>query len=158
MKIRVLIADDHQVTRHGLASLLRQEPDLEVVGEAADGRDAIASARKIRPQVVIMDVNMPETDGIHATRIIRAALPATQVIGLSMFEDAETVAAMRAAGASDYLPKSGPPEALLAAVRSCVRAAQDPGSTGTARRPGRPPAAKPGQGKARPRSLQRPSR
>ena len=117
-RIRVLLADDHEVMRQGLAWLLREEADMEVVGEAADGEAAIDLIRQLLPEVVIMDINMPRMTGIEATRVIHAEFPDVKIIGLSMFEEMERGTAMRGAGAVDYLTKSGPPEAVIAAIRA----------------------------------------
>jgi CheY-like chemotaxis protein len=119
-RIRVLLADDHLVVRQGLARLLKAEPDIEVVGEASDGVVALELARQLLPDVVTMDVSMPRMDGIEATRILHAELPEVRVIGLSMFEEAERAAAMRQAGAVNYLPKNGPADALIQAIRACL--------------------------------------
>jgi PAS domain S-box-containing protein len=116
-KIRVLLADDHAIFRTGLVDLLQQEPDIEVVAEAADGEMAVAAALRSRPHVVLMDVGMPRLDGIEATRRIAAALPGARVIGLSGNQDEDMAAAMRQAGAVLYLVKDSPPEALVAAIR-----------------------------------------
>jgi len=119
--IRVLIADAHEILRQGLAGLLRDEPGIEIVGEASNGREAIELARRLQPAVVVMDVSMPEVDGIEATRAIRRELPSIAVVGLSMHERPEVVAAMRTAGACSYLTKGGPSEDLVAAIRGCAR-------------------------------------
>jgi PAS domain S-box-containing protein len=118
-KIRVLLVDDHKVVRNGLALQLREHSDIEIVGEASDGRTAVKLARKLRPDVVTMDVGMPGMNGIEAARIIHAELPSTGIIGLSMFEEATQAAAMRAAGAAGYISKSESFDRLLAAIRSC---------------------------------------
>ncbi|HUT89783.1 MAG TPA: MASE3 domain-containing protein [Thermoguttaceae bacterium] len=115
--IRVLLADDHELLREGLVSLLRDQPDMEVVGEASDGEAAVDLALKTRPDVVIMDVSMPQLSGIEATRRITATDPDIRVIGLSMHEQADMAGAMRRAGAVAYLPKDGPVEELIAAIR-----------------------------------------
>lgn len=119
-KIRVVIVDDHMVMRQGLASLLRAVPDIEILGEAADGESAIRLIQDVHPDVVLMDISMPGMDGIQATRIIHSEHPEVQVIGLSMFQEGEQAAAMREAGAVDYITKSGPSEAVIAAIRSCA--------------------------------------
>jgi DNA-binding NarL/FixJ family response regulator len=116
-KIRVLLADDHPIVRMGLARLINAQPDIEIVGEASDGQDAITLTRQILPNVVVMDVNMPKMNGIVATRIIRNDFPEVQVIGLSMGDEVIDGRAMQVAGASDYLMKSGPADAILAAIR-----------------------------------------
>jgi signal transduction histidine kinase/CheY-like chemotaxis protein len=116
-KIRLVLADDHAVLRQSLARVLDEEPDLEVVGEAADGQTAVELARRLQPDLVLMDLSLPGLDGIGATRAIRTACPTVQVIGLSMYDDPEQARAMREAGAAHYLTKSSPTDALLAAIR-----------------------------------------
>ncbi|MCE5324987.1 MAG: PAS domain S-box protein [Planctomycetaceae bacterium] len=118
-RIRLALVDDHAVMRQGLSLLLRQESDMVIVGEAGDGHSALELVRQVLPDVVLMDVSMPGMGGVEATRQIRSLAPATRVIGLSMFEQADQAAAMRAAGACDYLSKSGPSDALLEAIRRC---------------------------------------
>jgi PAS domain S-box-containing protein len=119
-KISVLLVDDHAIVRQGLASLLRPEPDIEIAGEATDGKHAVELARQHSPDVVVMDVNMPGMDGVEATRIIVAELPRCKVIGLSMHIDHDIGVAMREAGAVGYLSKGGPSEDLVAAIRASV--------------------------------------
>jgi PAS domain S-box-containing protein len=118
--IRLLVVDDHTVVRKGLVELLRKEPGLSVVGEAADGREAVENAHRLLPDVVLMDVTMPVMDGVEATRRISAELPAVRVIGLSMHTGDDMAAWMRAAGAVNYLIKDGPVEDLVAAIRSAA--------------------------------------
>lgn len=120
-RIRVLLVDDHMVVRDGLAVQLGQQPDIEIVGEASDGMTALELVRRLQPDVVTMDVNMPGMNGIEATRAILAEFPGMSVIGLSMFEGTEKATAMRAAGALDYLSKSASFDSLLAAIRACAR-------------------------------------
>ena len=115
--IRILLVEDHQVIRQALAQLLRGEAYLAVVGEAGTGTAAVTPARQLRPEVVLMDINLPELSGIEATRAIHAEFPSMRVIGLSMFDHGDQHAAMEAAGAVAYLSKTGPAEALLAAIR-----------------------------------------
>lgn len=117
-RIRVLVADDHRILREGLIHLLSAQPDIELVGEASDGQMAVELALSARPDVVVMDVTMPHLDGIEATRRILAELPNTLVVGLSMHEQQSMAAAMYAAGAAIYLPKDGPADALIKAIRS----------------------------------------
>jgi signal transduction histidine kinase/CheY-like chemotaxis protein len=120
--IRVLIADDHAVVRDGLARVLNQEPDIEIVGEAADGQAAVEQARALSPDVILMDLSMPRLNGVEATRRIHEEYPEIRIIGLSMFEEAERAQAMRNAGAVHYLSKSAPTVDLTAAIRSADRA------------------------------------
>jgi two-component system, sensor histidine kinase and response regulator len=117
LKIRVLVADDHRIMREGLCGLLRSLPDIEVVGEAFDGNNAVELTRQLRPNIVIMDVNMPGMNGIMATRHITSEMPDIKVIGLSMHEEADRASAMLKAGAVDYIHKAGPSEDLIASIR-----------------------------------------
>ncbi len=114
--IGVLLADDHAVVRQGLANLLAMESDIEIVGQAGDGVEAVKLARELHPDVVVMDVSMPRLGGIEATRRILEELPRTRVIALSMHEEPALEAAMRAAGAVVYLHKGGPTELIVAAI------------------------------------------
>jgi DNA-binding NarL/FixJ family response regulator len=120
-RIRVLLADDHTVLRQGLAHLLSQEPDFEIVGEAADGQRAVNMAVRLRPDIVLMDLGMPGMSGIEATETIVRKLPEIRVIGLSMSDESERADAMLEAGASLYLNKSGPVHNLISAIRSCMK-------------------------------------
>jgi DNA-binding NarL/FixJ family response regulator len=114
------LADDHRILREGLRSLLAQQSDVAVVGEASDGDAVIALARELRPDLVIMDVVMPGTDGIAATRQIRAECPETRVIALSMHSDRRFVSEMIRAGALGYLLKDSAFEELNQAVRAVM--------------------------------------
>jgi PAS domain S-box-containing protein len=116
-RLRVLLVDDHAIVREGLLSLLSEEPTLEVIGQAADGQEAIEQACRLRPDVVIMDVAMPRMNGEDATRHIKRRLPQTRVIALSMYDETGTMERMRRAGAERYLLKTAPADELLAAVR-----------------------------------------
>jgi CheY-like chemotaxis protein/N-acetylglutamate synthase-like GNAT family acetyltransferase len=129
--IRVLLADDHEALRLGLVELLADEPDIEVIGEASDGAEAVELVRSKRPDLVVMDVSMPRLNGIEATRQIAQEMPRTRVIGLSMHEKHEVATSMLEAGATAYLPKDAPMELLLSAIRG-ERAAPNkaPGPTG----------------------------
>ena len=117
-KIRILLVDDHAMMRKGLSMLLAGQGDIEVAGEAEDGRQAVELARRIRPDVILMDINMPVMNGLEATHRISAELPSTRIIALSMHEAADQAAAMKEAGAKAYLNKSGSPGVLLEAIRS----------------------------------------
>ncbi len=120
MTIRVLIADDHSVVREGLRMFLGRDPDLAVVGEAADGVEAVKLARELRPDVVLMDLLMPVMDGIAATAAIRSALPETEVIALtSVLESAAVVGAARA-GAIGYLLKDTQAPELRRAIKAAA--------------------------------------
>ncbi len=116
---RVLIVDDHKMVREGLAGLFQFESDIEVVGHAADGPQAIELARQLQPDVIIMDVSLGAMSGVEATRRILADGSRAKVIGLSMHLDGEVAQAMREAGAIAYLTKDGPTEELIATVRAC---------------------------------------
>ncbi|GAA1059175.1 response regulator [Agromyces bracchium] len=116
-RIRVVLADDEAMVRAGLRMLLEHQPDIVVVGEAADGLDAVAAVRRTRPDVVLLDIRMPRSDGITAAREILEATDARVVI-LTTFDDDEQLAAALRAGVSGFLLKVAPPEQLLAAVRS----------------------------------------
>ncbi|HYV20100.1 MAG TPA: response regulator [Verrucomicrobiae bacterium] len=133
-RVRVLIADDHRVVREGLQSLLNREDWLEIVGQAADGRQAVLMTRELDPDVVIMDISMPELNGIEATRIITGENPHAKIIALSMHQQEEMASAMLAAGAKRYFTKGGPTEDLVQAVRELGAAAAADGNR-TARRP-----------------------
>jgi DNA-binding NarL/FixJ family response regulator len=116
--IRVLIADDQALMRAGFRLILQAEPDLELVGEAADGREAVAEAGRLRPDVVLRDVRMPELDGIEATRRLLDANDHTKVVMLTTFDMDEYVYQALRAGASGFLLKDVPPEQLVAGIRS----------------------------------------
>ena len=120
MTTRVLLADDHKILRQGLQTLLQNEPDIEVVGQADNGRDAIELAKELQPDVVIMDVAMPDVSGIEATRELLNAVPTSKVVALSMHSDQRFVAGMLAAGASGYLLKDAAFEELALSIRTVV--------------------------------------
>ena len=120
MKVRLLITDDHDVVRQGLRLYLRREPEIEVVGEAADGYEAVELARRLKPDVVLMDLLMPRMDGIAATEAIRAELPEVEVVALtSVLEDASVTGAIRA-GAIGYLLKDTKAEDLCRAIKGAA--------------------------------------
>lgn len=116
--IRVLLVDDHAILREGLSSLLTDQPDVEVVGEASDGRTAIDLVRTQSPDVVVMDVGMPDLNGIDATRRIRTEYPRTRVVALSTHTDKRYVQHMLEAGACGYVLKIAAYDELLRAVRA----------------------------------------
>ncbi len=116
--MKILIADDHAIMRDGLRAILAREPDLEVVGQAVDGREAVEKALSLAPDIVLMDITMPGLNGLEATRRIRDARASVRVIGLSMHADPSYVRAMFAAGADAYLLKNSASEELLLAVRA----------------------------------------
>ena len=118
MSTTILLVDDHRIVREGLRTLLCQQPDLEVVGEAADGRDAVTQARLLKPDVIVMDIAMPELNGVEATRLILAELPQARVVALSMYADRRFVAEILRAGALGYVLKDGAFEELALAIRT----------------------------------------
>lgn len=118
--IKIILADDHQIVRHGLRSLLSAEPDMEVVGEADNGRAVVKLVQEKSPQVVIMDISMPDLNGIEATRQIMSEVPGIKVIALSMHSDSLFVLNMFKAGASGYLLKDCALEELVKAVRTVL--------------------------------------
>ncbi len=119
--VRVLVADDHPVVRSGLVGMLTVEPDVEVVGEAADGAAAVEAARALRPDLVLMDLRMPVLDGAAATARIVAELPGVRVLVLTTYEtDADILRAVEA-GATGYLLKDTPRDQLVAGVRGAAR-------------------------------------
>jgi DNA-binding NarL/FixJ family response regulator len=116
--IRVLVVDDQSMVRAGFRMLLAQEPDLEVVAEAADGLEAVDKAARFSPTVVLMDIRMPELDGLQATRRILAADPAARILILTTFDLDEYIYEALRAGASGFVLKDDPPEQLIAAIRT----------------------------------------
>ncbi|KPK29124.1 MAG: LuxR family transcriptional regulator [Nitrospira bacterium SG8_3] len=121
MSVRIILAEDHRITREGLVNLLKERPDMEVVGEAENGREAVRLARELSPDLVIMDVTMPDLNGIDATRIITSGSNNTKVIALSMYSDKQFVQGMIQAGASGYLLKDCAFEELVSAIQAVIQ-------------------------------------
>src|SRR5690349_21572990 len=120
-KISVIIVDDHAIVRQGLRTYLDLQPDMEVVGEASNGTEAISLAREALPDIVLMDLVMPQSDGVEATRAITALSPSTRVIVLTSFSEDEKVFASIKAGAQGYLMKDVLPQELVRAIRTVYR-------------------------------------
>jgi two-component system response regulator NreC len=117
-RTRILLADDHAVVRQGFKMILSAQTDMEIVGEAANGREAVELAEQLKPDIVVMDVAMPELNGIEATRRVASSLPHTRVIALSMHKDSVYVREILRAGARGYLLKDSGAEDLVRAIRA----------------------------------------
>jgi DNA-binding NarL/FixJ family response regulator len=117
MTIKIILADDHNVLREGLKSLLNQQQDFEVIGEADNGQEAVRLTKKLEPDIVVLDIGMPNMNGIQATQHIVAEVPDTKVLALSMHSDHQFVVKMLQAGASGYMLKDCAYEELISAVR-----------------------------------------
>jgi len=120
-KIRILLADDHAVLRAGLKALLNAEPDMTVVGEAANGAEALRETARLLPDVVLMDISMPGTDGLAATRLIRQQCPEVRVIALTMHDNEEYLFKVLEAGGSGYVTKRAADTELIDAIRAVQR-------------------------------------
>jgi DNA-binding NarL/FixJ family response regulator len=120
-KIRIVLADDHSVVRQGFRRILEAQADMEIVGEACNGKEALESAARLTPDVVVMDVAMPELNGIEATRRMGELAPRARVLALSMHKDSVYVREILRAGARGYLLKDAVDEDLIAAVRAVAR-------------------------------------
>jgi two-component system response regulator NreC len=120
-KMKLLLVDDHAVVRSGLRMLLETQPDVIIVGEAASGAEAVALARQLSPDVIVMDITLPDVSGIEATRRIHATSPRVAIVALTIHEDEQYFFEMMAAGASGYVPKRAAPEDLLTAIRAAHR-------------------------------------
>ncbi len=116
--IKLLLVDDHQVVRTGLRMLLEGQPDMKIVGEADSGLQAIEKARQLSPDVVVMDITLPDISGIEATRRLKEELPGIAVVALTIHEDEQYFFEMLQAGASGYVPKRAAPEDLIASIRA----------------------------------------
>lgn len=120
MSIKIMLADDHQIMRDGLRSLIEKQPDMEVVAEAENGHAAVKLARQFRPDVIVMDINMPDLNGIEATRHILAQLPGTRIVAFSMHTDHQFVAGALKAGVHGYLQKDSAFEELALAIKAVI--------------------------------------
>ena len=120
MTIHLLLVDDHVVVRSGLRTLLEPETDIEIVGEAGAAREALELVKQLQPEVVLMDIGLPDQSGIEATQAIKRAWPGVAVVALTIHEDEEYFFQMLHAGASGYVPKRAAPEELITAVRTAA--------------------------------------
>ena len=120
-KMKILVADDHAVVREGLRQLLNSQPDMEVVGEAEDGREALEKAKSLRPHVTILDIAMPRLSGLEAVRLIKEAVPDTGIVVLSMHKKEAYVHQVLASGALAYVLKASPSSDVLQAIRAVHR-------------------------------------
>ena len=120
MTIRLLLVDDHAVVRSGLKMLLESERDVEIVGEAASASEAIEATMRLKPDVVLMDIGLPDLSGIDATRQIKKNAPQVAIVALTIHEDEEYFFRMLEAGASGYVPKRAAPEELITAIRAAA--------------------------------------
>lgn len=117
---RVLLADDHALFREGLSGILDAQPDFEIVDQAADGLEAVAKARALRPDLILMDIKMPSCDGLEATRLIKAALPDVKIVVLTVHEEDEKLFEAIRSGAEGYILKNTLPEDFLRLVRGVI--------------------------------------
>lgn len=121
MTIRIILADDHEVVRDGLCSLIDREKDMDVIAQAINGRQTVELAKELHPNVIVMDISMPDLNGIEATRQIVADEPGIKIVALSMHSDRGFVAEMLKAGAAGYVPKDRPGKEVIAAIRTVVK-------------------------------------
>jgi len=119
-KLRVLLADDHMIVREGLKTLINGQPDMQVVGEAVNGREALKCAIELSPDLVVMDISMPEMNGVEATERLRKECPQIKIIALTIYEDISYLRQLLKAGASGYVIKRAVVEELVHAVRICA--------------------------------------
>lgn len=117
-QIRIMLVDDHPVVRKGLASCLAQNPNIQIVGEAADGQEALARAKQLSPDIVVMDIDMPQMDGLAVTEVLRKELPAVKVLIMSMHRHTEYVLRILQSGARGYVLKDATPEELVKAIET----------------------------------------
>lgn len=132
-KTRILLVDDHALLRQGTVELLQYEADIEVIGQAENGQEAVRLARELQPDIVVMDVRMPGMSGVEATRHIRSEMPFIQVLVLTAYDDDQYVFSLLQAGASGYLLKTAPAGDLIGAIRQ-VRAGESPLSPAIAKK------------------------
>src|ERR1700724_3330389 len=118
--LKILVADDHEVVRNGVRALIEHEPGWEVCGTAVNGRQAVETAKKLKPEVVVLDMTMPELDGLEALRQIKRALPKTEVVIFSAYRSEEVIEQLFDAGAKSYIQKSDAGRHLVAAIKSLV--------------------------------------
>lgn len=128
-----MLADDHALLRQGTAELLQHEGDIQIIGQAGDGEEAVRQARELQPDIIVMDVRMPGLSGIEATRQIRSEMPHIQVLILTAYDDNQYVFSLLQAGASGYLLKTAPASDLVTAIRQ-VQAGESPLSPAIARK------------------------
>jgi DNA-binding NarL/FixJ family response regulator len=120
-RIKVLIADDHRVVREGLVAILKTKENIDVVGEAQDGQEAVEKARALLPDVILMDVSMPRMGGVEATRIVKREFPHMGIVALTMYEEQQYIFDLVRAGATGYLLKDTDSSQIVAAIRSIYR-------------------------------------
>ena len=120
-RIRVLIADDHRVVREGLTAIMRESGDLEVLGEARDGQEAVEKARELQPDVILMDVSMPRMSGVEATRAIKRESPHIGIVALTMYDEEKYIFDLVRAGATGYLLKDSDSAQIISAIRSIYK-------------------------------------
>ena len=120
MTTRLLLVDDHAVVRSGLRMLLENERDVEIIGEASSAREAIEAAMRLKPNIILMDIGLPDLSGIDATREIKKHMPEVSIVALTIHEDEEYFFKMLEAGATGYVPKRAAPEELLTAIRAAA--------------------------------------
>ena len=118
MEVKILLADDHAIVREGIRSLIEKESDMKVVGEAGEGTEVVLLARELKPDIIIMDVNMPGMDGIDTTRLITSELPNVKVVALSIYPKKSFIRGMLEAGASGYVLKNGAFNELVKAIKT----------------------------------------
>jgi two-component system response regulator NreC len=116
--IRILLVDDHEVVRTGIKMLLEGQPDMQIVGEASNGKEALEKTRKLSPNVIVMDITLPDITGIQATQQLQTSYPDIAIVTLTIHEDEQYFFEMLQAGASGYIPKRAAPEDLITAIRA----------------------------------------